>query len=246
MFSHKHRRMGDVCIEYLDERPQGYMTESSVEKLVQINSKIMFVPITTRSISQYIRVQWPAECVPRYAITSNGGNLLVNGKPDEKWFLQSKAIVEPWGFEMNRMLECLEKTGLCHVQSIVDDMFLFGACQTPEVALRLRKQLTYDTDLVVESTGRKVYLFPPELNKGTALKRITDRLSASFVISAGDSEIDVPMLSAADLAIVPCGLNNKVNSKKICVHTGDKRFSDFVLEMVLSEIYINDRERDTM
>ena len=78
---------GEVtAIEYKDEEVISFMSQHSIELLKQFHEKHLFVPVTTRAIYQYERIvafqQW---IQPKYAITSNGGTILVDGKPDAEW-----------------------------------------------------------------------------------------------------------------------------------------------------------------
>ena len=43
----------------------------------------MLVPVTTRTLAQFARVQLPGG--GRYAVTSNGGHLVVDGVADADW-----------------------------------------------------------------------------------------------------------------------------------------------------------------
>ena len=84
----------------------------------------------------------------------------------------------------------------------IDGAYLFLSCPNPEDAAYCRSCLT-DMTLLVETTGRKLYLFPPPINKGAAVARLRRRFGPPAVIGAGDSPIDVPMLRECDWAIAP-------------------------------------------
>ena len=77
-------------------------------------------------------------------------------------------------------------------------------------------------------------------NKGTAVDRLREKLKPEFVIAAGDSTFDIPMLSTADRGLVPSGFTQKYEipktsgaRKKIEEMTSKKIFSDALLEKVL-------------
>ncbi len=73
-------------VEYKDSEPLSYMTKDAQQKLIEIRGKWTFVPVTTRTMEQYKRINlFHNEHVPQYAITSNGGNVLINGEPDLLW-----------------------------------------------------------------------------------------------------------------------------------------------------------------
>ena len=98
-----------------------------------------------------------------------------------------------------------------------------------------------DTKYVdVFSNGEKVYVVPQTLNKGTAVDRLREKLKPEFVIAAGDSTFDIPMLLTADRGLVPSGFTQKYEipktsgaRKKIDEMTSKKIFSDALLEKVL-------------
>ena len=55
--------------------------------------RVQLLPVTTRSIEQYRRIQWPEETVPRWALTANGAVLLRDGVMDRDWYAQSREMV---------------------------------------------------------------------------------------------------------------------------------------------------------
>ena len=102
LFSRRHSRPGDVCVEMLDGKEQGYFSPLTIARLREVNACMDFVPVTSRSVAQYRRIQFPAGCVPRWAVTTNGGLLLENGEIDEAWRAESLAAVAPWRGELER------------------------------------------------------------------------------------------------------------------------------------------------
>ena len=81
-----------------------------------------------------------------------------------------------------------------------------------------------------------MYVLPKRLTKGEAAMRLKNRLGAELVIAAGDSDFDVSMLNAADLAIMPYELSEMYSfGDNTAVHSGDNVFSEFVLETVLEK-----------
>lgn len=236
MFSHRHKADTDICIEYLDGKEQGFVTKDTPHRLAEINAQCEFVPITTRSIAQYTRIHWPRGCVSRYAVAANGGVLLVDGQADEAWLRQSRELVAPWLEELERVQNSLAGKSEIRNMYLVDGLFLFAGCHKAEEAEQLREQYLEKTALDVELTGRKVYFFPPALNKGAALQRLRERLGSEYIVCAGDSKIDIPMLREADAAITPHGLTLGEYERKWYVHDGQNRFSDFVLACVTKEM----------
>lgn len=74
---------GLVPAEVVDGRTVSYISQQALATLKELAAKIVFMPVTTRTIAQYRRINLFQETViPDYAITSNGGNILVNGVVD--------------------------------------------------------------------------------------------------------------------------------------------------------------------
>ena len=238
MFSYKHKKDDDICIEILDGKEQGFCRKESFQKLEYIQKKALFIPITTRSMAQYQRIRFPQHCMPQYALTTNGAILLVNGEIDAQWYAYSKKLSDAYKTEL-----CQIETMLSDVKEIkrfrmIDDMYLFAACENKEDAEKSKAYLDGKTKLDVSVSGRKLYFFPPMLDKGTAIDRLREKYQTSYIISAGDSSIDIPMLEQADYAIF---LNEyTAKDKKIICYKGKevRDYTEFVLDCVLQQISV--------
>lgn len=231
LFSHRYRRETDRCVEYLEGKEQGFFTQRSLELLPLVCRRTQFVPVTTRSVAQYRRIAWPASCAPRYAAAANGGILLVNGEEDRSWSARTRELTAPWYGELRELESRLPQ--VFQRFQMVDGLFLYAVCDDGDIAQAGGRCFADKTALDVAVSGRKVYFFPPPLNKGEALVRLKEKFQPEKTICAGDSAIDVPMLRAGDLALLPGPLLEEGNGR---VHGGEGRFPDFVLESVLKEI----------
>ena len=169
--------------------------------LKKLAAQIFFVPITTRSIAQYRRIFWTEDFHPNLAVVANGAYLL-DGERCEN-FLRD-VVDEKISAELENLREKFSSDERFNICRIVDESFLF---------LRRRDdfdgEISFDTNLTAQHTGKKIYLFPPKLNKGAALTKLADKLSATKIFCAGDSEIDLPMLELADVAFAPKNLRGK-------------------------------------
>ena len=85
LFSHRHRQPEDRCVERLNGAEQGFFTRETPDLLPQVVQRVHLLPITTRSIEQYQRIQWPDGTAPRIALTANGAVLLRDGQMDRAW-----------------------------------------------------------------------------------------------------------------------------------------------------------------
>jgi len=201
--SHKYRNNFDVCVELYQEREQSFMSQEAVTLFRQMirQENICFLPVTTRTIAQYQRISFPEAYVPEFALTTNGHILLKHGIPEAEWLSASRKKNTQYLPELRKLETlCLTDTRFRHV-SLADDMFVACACETPETAdicLTDYQKLTF---LLGFRTGRKLYFFPPDSDKGTALQKFRENYPADIVIAAGDSEMDFPMLKHADIAL---------------------------------------------
>ena len=199
--SHKKRRDGDICVELYDGHEQSFISPLALDLLKKISAQVSFVPITTRSIAQYERIFWTADFRPKSAVVANGSYLLDNGRCEN--FLRA-VVDEKISVELETLREKFSSDERFNICRIVDESFLF---------LRRRDdfdgEISFDTNLTAQHTGKKIYLFPPKLNKGAALTKLADKLSATKIFCAGDSEIDLPMLELADVAFSPKNLRGK-------------------------------------
>lgn len=237
LFSHKHKCDTDQCVEYLNGNEQGFCTRRTLELLAQVRAKARFIPVTTRSVEQYLRVAWPASCVPRYAVTTNGGILLDDGKIDPEWHARTKALITPWREELLRMESRLPDAPILKRYRVVDGIYLFAACDHERDAETIGRFFAGKTTLEIAVSGRKVYFFPPPVSKGEAVRRLRDKFKPGKTVCAGDSVIDVPMLRAADIAVLPdVEMLGAEGASAARVHQGAERFPDFVLETVLKEL----------
>lgn len=203
--SRRDRQEGDFAVDSHDGKPCAFMSCEIACRLAELMERIWFVPVTTRSVSQYSRIAWPPGCEPRIAVTSNGGRLLRSGCPDPAWDSPAGRISPTLRSRMTQLAaELREKSGVRSC-AVVDDLFVCAACGQPGQAAALQAQIVPEPLLPLRS-GRKLYLLPPGLDKGAALLRL--RALPEFAqiqvwIAAGDSVLDVPMLRHADCAIVP-------------------------------------------
>ena len=237
IFSYKHALDTDLCVEYLDGKPQGYLPPTAPAMLEELMEKALFTPLPTPWVDHYWRIHSPPGCRPWCGAPANGGILLDGGEVDQAWRQESLELVRPWRQAMEEVLAALGKQPQARRFRMVDELFVFAACDDSQQALTLRERLRDRTPLDVEVTGRKVYCFPPSMNKGAAVDRLRARFGAERVICAGDSPIDRPMLERADVAIVPHGqLAQSLPCRETVVCGPEERFYEFVLRQAAARI----------
>ncbi len=235
IYSYKHDIGEDkICAEIYQGREISFVTPKTSELLKKVNAAVTLVPTTTRTFEQYSRIDLDIG-TPRYALVCNGGVLLVDGVEDEEWYNTSYSMVEDCQEQLALAEKFLEtdENRTFEIRNI-RNLFVFTKSSEPLLSIdRLKSKL--DTDKVdVFYTGIKVYVVPKTLGKGIAIERLRKKLGGDLVISAGDSEFDVSMLNASDIAIAPEELADKAElPDNTYIVKKEMLFSEKVLERVL-------------
>ena len=113
------------CVEIYNERRQSFTTYKSKELLLNIMRKALIVPTTTRKLEQYLRVDIGIGEFD-YALISNGGKLLVDGKEDESWYEESRILAGEASEQMKLAKIIMEDDDLrTREVEYIDELFLF-------------------------------------------------------------------------------------------------------------------------
>lgn len=197
-----------VVSEVYGGAPISFMTRRAERLLVVLSSRAVFVPVTTRTVAQYRRVRLPG-LVPAFAVTSNGGEILVGGEPDPDWSAQVHGQVEQNAAPVAEIASLLGNAApapwILKV-NVADDLFVYAIvdreAMPPEWAEELEVLCDY-LGWTVSVQGRKLYCVPQAVTKSAAVAEVRSRLGDGIVLAAGDSLLDQPMLEAADHAFRP-------------------------------------------
>lgn len=195
-------------VEMYDGAPLSRMTDRAWGLLTELMDLTELVPVTTRSIEQYQRVELPK--VPAYALCTNGGTLLVDGVPDLSWRAESFDIAARSAplAEASALLEAVADSGWVKFVRSVEDLFCYlVAVERSALPAAWVADLVESAEALgwrVSVQGRKVYVVPDGISKESGVIRLRQRLgSDGLVLAAGDSLLDAGMLAAADHAIRP-------------------------------------------
>lgn len=208
-------------IETLDGKEISFITHKTISLLKELQLQAQFIPVTTRTIEQFQRITlFQTEIIPEYAITSNGGNILHNGKLDTTW----KNI------QTERLAACMEKEDvLTEFQNIAHEEWVISQKTADDLfhyCIIKRDNIPYD-ELHSFTTwlnkqgwahslqGRKLYFVPKPVNKWDAVQYVQEKLQVKTVITAGDSLLDLCMLERANHAIAP--LHGEFETKQRCL-----------------------------
>lgn len=195
-----------------------YMKSGVVEKIKKMKNKVLFVPVTTRTIEQYNRIFVINEHIkPVYAIVSNGGNILINGKVDTEWRnIIRKAVdkITHYKFVQKQFLNSFKDTSWIDKMVLRDELFFSVHFKDKELInvseFSNFKDWAEENNWTVSLQGRKLYIVPEPVNKWDALLYLKEKEKKKKIISAGDSFLDYPLLINADYAI--CASHGELKS----------------------------------
>jgi hydroxymethylpyrimidine pyrophosphatase-like HAD family hydrolase len=195
-----------AAVELIDGRPAAFSTARMLALLAQVRRSAVFVPVTTRTLAQYARVDLGER--PRYAVAANGGHLLVDGVPDPAWAAAVSARIagaaRPLAQVHERALR-LAADGWARLVRVADGLFVYLVAHDrdgiPDLSGLARELAGDGWSLSVQ--GRKVYLVPSALTKTAAVAEVARRAGTARLAAAGDSLLDRPLLAVADVAVRP-------------------------------------------
>ncbi|QLY30956.1 HAD family hydrolase [Nocardia huaxiensis] len=204
-----------VCVEHLEGEPLSFMTIAAADRMRTLTEPAAVIPTTTRTIKQFNRIRLPG--APwRYAVTSNGGNILVNGIPDMRWRIDLDAEVRSTSATLSEVS--------AELRSRIDDSFVSKFRIADHLFCYLVvKPKAVPADFLAEwdawcrprgwsasQQGRKIYTMPLAVCKSRAVAEVRRRLTESAelapgarLLAAGDGALDAEMLRTADSAIRP-------------------------------------------
>ncbi len=197
-----------LTVEYLDGEALSYVTERAAAGLRELARAATLVPVTTRTLEQYRRVQLGIGSA--YAVAANGGHLLVDGEPDADWAELVRARLASSGRPLEEVraiaLGQAERGEWVRTIRDADGLFVYLVAIARELIpdlSELAARLAGD-GWTLSVQGRKVYLVPAALTKEAALAEVQVRAGTTRLAAAGDSLLDRGMLAMADVAVRPC------------------------------------------
>jgi len=199
-----------VPVETVRGQAVSYMSVRALEKLQRLAARQTFIPVTTRTIEQYKRIElFHEQLVPAYAITSNGGHVLLRGESDAEWARGVRAQTAKQSAaaaEIRSHFARIAHSDWVRGERFCDELFYAVVIQRDKMPLEAVQELAERARGLgweLSLQGRKLYLIPQHVNKADALRYVQARLGEDEVAAAGDSLLDRCLLDAADYAIAP-------------------------------------------
>lgn len=181
-----------ICVEHINAKEITYMTQESISLLHKLKEKVMIIPVTTRSIEQFKRVTIVSDS--KYAITSNGGTILKNGK-----------ILKEWKRHISQQLKSIDfNEPLKHSPiplTVIDDVFYYAVIENITPINEYLSRLPEDWHWTIQ--GKKLYIIPKIVSKENALRYLISLLNPTKTITAGDGQLDINFITLGDLQLVP-------------------------------------------
>ncbi|WP_313894813.1 HAD hydrolase family protein [Psychrobacillus sp.] len=198
-------------VEWIDEKPTAYMTNKAIDLFKELPSEITFLPVTTRTASQYLRITGLINAAqqPKYAIVANGAVVLENGEPLAEWSEKVKKQLEEASTTIEHVILQLEEYAKKEFVLKVlqaESWFVYMIIDEQAFSTEEFEKLSHifaGQGFTLSHQGRKLYIMPNCINKSIALQFVKERIGASTVIAAGDSMLDFDMVVSADHGFIP-------------------------------------------
>lgn len=190
-------------IETKGDKVISYISTDVKEKLKYINTNdnVIFIPVTTRSISEYSRIR--LDFTPEYAIMSNGGTILYKGNKLKEWEEYIKNNINP-GEMIDLILDIEELESINYSVKCIDNCYLFFKTDNEELFDKeIITLINKYKDYTFTRQRNKCYAIPKHFSKQIALRWLSNKLNHPFIVASGDSELDLPMLTLAHKAMIP-------------------------------------------
>lgn len=200
-----------VCVEKFENKPISYMTSASLEKLEELKAKsnLRIIPVTTRSVAQFKRVRPVQDC--EFAITSNGGTILHNGRLFIPWYNYIQRVLRNYKSDFKYMSKMLKNySSYCEKPlKLVDNMFFFMKLKDEgsknQELLDILNEILDKSKWSFTLQGLKLYVIPKEISKENALLYLKKYLNEDSLVVSGDGKLDIGFLTIGDIRIIPEG-----------------------------------------
>lgn len=189
------------------------ITKSMDYTLQLINESMLFIPVTTRSQSEYTRIKYFYEEIrPKYAVVANGGIILKNGLELKAWsdIISSKVKKTVSAQDMIKLCSFFLESTLVKSYKTCEDLFIYSIIDEDKLGNMIYLGYLKELDSIclkhnysLSRQGRKVYMVPNCINKYDPINYIMQLEDINMLIAAGDSLLDYPMIKHSDYGIIP-------------------------------------------
>ena len=192
-----------ILVEEKDGKEISYMSKKAYNKLQEIynNPDIIFVPVTTRGIDEYNRINLGIK--PKIAVVASGGIILENEKIIEEYDNIIKKDIDNIDL-MQANFDISEMESVGREGKFIENKYVFNKTKNIKLFdVEISPIMQAHTSLNIIRQRNKVYAIPKSFTKGTAVRWLQHYTKADKLVVSGDSELDLTMLAIADYAVVP-------------------------------------------
>ncbi|MBA3743851.1 HAD family hydrolase [Sporichthya sp.] len=197
-----------VVAEVYQGVPISFLTRRAETLLAELAQIAVFVPTTTRTVAQYERVRL-FQRPPAFAVTTNGAQIVVDGRPDGDWTVEIAARLTSACAPLADIADHLAKLDdprWTLSRRVAEDVFCYLVVNRAELPATFVSDLAEWCEPLgwtVSLQGRKIYAVPRPLTKSAALAEVVRRSGATCMFGAGDSLLDADLLEAAQYGVRP-------------------------------------------
>nr|WP_328842143.1 HAD family hydrolase [Nakamurella leprariae] len=196
-----------ICTEVYQGVPLSFSTATAVAALQQVHRSAVLVPVTTRTDAQYRRVRFPG-IAPAFAVTSNGGSIVVDGAPDAGWAAAVRRRLAETSAPLAEVVAEVDRRAGDWVlkRRTAEDLFCYLVAEpstVPDGFVADWDAWCRERGWWVSVQGRKIYAIPLALTKERALAEVAARAGTDRTLAAGDGALDAGFLTMADAAMRP-------------------------------------------
>lgn len=235
-----------VGVEIKNESEIAYMTNKGYELLKELSQNIYFIPTTARTIEQYKRIHIFKKSIKvRYAIMTNGGNILIDGDIDKTWQQKMNKKIKNSINQDEGKKNVIKIIGIEKIKNLktADNIYFYAVLKQAlsEDVINELKEYFNPREISVKNVGNKVYFIPFGIDKYKACAYLTDLIGENHYFSAGDSIMDENMLLNSELGFIPAS-GGLLDQEKICnlrnIQISQERgpqTSEYILEYLLKK-----------
>jgi hydroxymethylpyrimidine pyrophosphatase-like HAD family hydrolase len=198
-----------IAVDHYNGDETSFVTQRTYELVCEMVKRGFFIPVTTRTVKQYRRISIFQEFQPKYAVTTSGAKIFVDGNEWKSWSQQIDQKLERLRFLPHQVFqwvtETLSNQSILHYRFSDDYFWSFvldlDLVESNEI-VSLNEKLC-NTEWRLSFQGRKLYIIPKFIDKWEALQCIADMEDGHLIYSAGDTFLDHSMVFNAHRGFVP-------------------------------------------
>lgn len=203
VFSKKNFTFDDsldkTIFESVDGSTGTFMTKRTLSGLRKLSERCHFVPITARNQVKYDQLGLTELGIRiEYAVIANGAVVLHNGERDVEWDRIIDARKAKYSYEFVREHLAEHFSDVRYIENDLGfEIYSVGLRESFEELFR-----EFDGLHIVEDHS-KTFLVYESVSKLAALEYVKRKLNDTYVVTSGDSILDLPMVLNSDVGIVP-------------------------------------------